>query len=191
MADNRDNVVDQTEVVGSIAHDAVDSGKPVKIGAKAKAHGSDPTAVADADRSDLLCNRDGILFVIGGHPNVVAKEFHITAAKTDADLLGTISAGTKVVVTKCSAVISKATTVNVGVRIGFGATTIPATADAGTGAAGLVLSHSGIAPGSGVVEGNGSAIIGVGADGEELRITSDVPTTGSLRILVNYFTIES
>ena len=53
------------------------------------------------------------------------------------------------------------------------------------------MSHPGIAAGSGVVEGNGSGILGVGADGEDLRITSEVPTTGSLRVVVSYYTVES
>ena len=67
---------------------------------------------------------------------------------------------------------------------GFGATTTPTTT-------GVILSHPGIAKGGGVVEGDGSGILGVGADGEDLRMTSEVPTTGSIDVVVSYHTIES
>ena len=46
--------VDQFSTQGNIAHDAVDSGNPIKVGAKAVAHGSNPTAVAAADRDKAL-----------------------------------------------------------------------------------------------------------------------------------------
>ena len=73
---------------------------------------------------------------------------------------------------------------DVSVLIGFAAATTPT----GTG---VVLSHPGIAAGSGVVEGSGAGMLGVGADGEDLRITSEVPTTGSIDVVVSYYTIES
>ena len=170
-------------VAGDIAHDAADSGNPIKIGAKAVAHGTNPTAVAAADRTDLYANRHGVLFVMGGHPNIQTLRTNYTAAQTDATLV-TVSGGTKIVVTKVSVLADKANTVDVQVRIGFGATTTP------TGA-GVVLTHPGIAAGSGVIEGAGGSILGVGADGEDLRITSEVPTTGSIDVLVTYYTIES
>src|SRR5574343_1712844 len=81
---------------GDVAHDTADSGNPVKIGAKAIAHGTNPTAVAAADRPDLYANRAGVLFTIGGHPNVVTlKHTTITTAVTDAAII-TVSAGTKI-----------------------------------------------------------------------------------------------
>jgi hypothetical protein len=45
--------------------------------------------------------------------------------------------------------------------------------------------------GGGCGRGDGSGIIGVGADNEELRITSAAPTGGSLDIVVTGYTIES
>lgn len=177
--------------VGNIAHDGVDSGNPVKIGYKAIAHGANPTAVAAADRTDSYANRAGIPFVIGGHPNIISKEFTVLdsdGAQTNLALI-TVSAGTKIVVTKIGVYAHNANTVSVDVRVGFGTATLPAAALAG--ATGIILSHPKVAAGSGVVEGNGSGIIGIGADDEDLRLTCDDPVTGSIRILVNYYTIES
>lgn len=170
-------------VAGDVAHDAADAGAPQKIGAKAIAHGTNPTAVAAADRTDLYANRAGVLFAIGGHPNIITLEAEYTTAQTNAAIV-TVGAGTKIVVTQIMAVCDKANTVDVGVRIGFAATTTPTTT-------GVVLTHPGIAAGSGVSRGDGSGILGVGADGEDLRITSEAPTTGALRVLVSYYTIES
>jgi len=106
-------------------------------------------------------------------------------AQTDTALV-TVSAGTAIVVTKISVMLDAATTATGGVacRIGFGTANTPA-----LDAAGLVMSHSGIAAGSGVVEGNGGAIIGAGASNEDLRVTCEDPTGGNLDIIVTYFTI--
>ena len=48
---------------GSIAHDAVDSGNPLKIGAKVETSLKGITAAADADRTDLYADSDGVLVV--------------------------------------------------------------------------------------------------------------------------------
>ena len=86
------------------------------------------------------------------------------------------AAGLKIVVTQIQMTADNANTVDVGFRVGFGATTTPTTT-------GVVLTHPGVAAGSGISRGDGSGILGVCADGEDLRITSEVPTTGSIRIL--------
>ena len=171
------------QTVGSVAHDGVDSGNPHKIGAVAIAHGTNPTAVAAADRTNLYANRAGIPFFIGGHPNIVTLEAAYTAAQTDTAIV-TVAGGLKIVVTQIQMTADNANTVDVGFRVGFAAANTPTTT-------GVVLTHPGVAAGSGISRGDGSGIIGVGADGEDLRITSEVPTTGSIRILVSYFTIES
>ena len=168
---------------GNVAHDAVDSGNPIKVGHKAIAHGANPTAVAANDRTDWYANRHGIPFVINGHPNIVTFRANYTTAQTDTAIV-TIGAGNKVVVTRLSVTADNANTVDVQTRIGFGATTTPT----GTG---VLLSHPGIAAGSGVIEGSGAGILGVGGDGEDLRITSEVPTTGSIDVIVSYYTVES
>ena len=170
-------------ISGSLAHDAADSGNPVKIGYKAIAHGTNPTAVAANDRTDAYANRHGIPWVIGGHPNVVTIRANYTGAQTDQAIV-TVGAGTKIVVTRCTVDADNADSVDVQARVGFAASTTPTTT-------GVVLSHPGIAAGSGLVEGNGSGILGIGADGEDLRITSEVPTGGSIDVVVSYYTVES
>jgi hypothetical protein len=168
---------------GSVAHDAADSGNPVKVGLKAIAHGTNPTAVAAADRTDWYANRAGIPFMIGGHPNVVTVRANYTTAQTNAAVV-TVGAGVKIVVTRLTVTVDNACSVDVQCRIGFATATTPTTT-------GVVLSHPGIAAGSGVVEGSGAGILGIGADNEDLRITSEVPTGGSIDVVVSYYTVPS
>jgi len=175
------------QVVGDVAHDGVDAGNPVKAGGRAIAHGAAPTAVAAADRTNWYFNRHGIPFVLGGHMSTFSKESVFTTAQTDV-ALETIGASNKIVITRASITLDVDTTVTVSYRLGFGATTLPAT---GTGVAGIVSSHPGLAAGSGQTEGNGGGILAIGADGEDLRFTCDVPTTGAIRVVVSGFIIES
>jgi len=168
---------------GNKAHDTVDSGNPLKIGFKAIAHGTNPAAVAVNDRTNWFANRHGIPWVIGGHPNIITLRANYTTAQTDAAIV-TVAPGTKIVVTRCSVLVDNACSVDVQVRIGFATATTPTST-------GVILSHPGIAAGSGVVEGSGSGILGIGADNEDLRITSQVPTGGSIDVVVSYYTIES
>jgi hypothetical protein len=49
--------------VGNVAHDAVDSGAPLKMGAKA--YTTNPVAVASADRTDLIADKQGKLISVG------------------------------------------------------------------------------------------------------------------------------
>ncbi len=103
-----------------------------------------------------------------------------------------ISAGTKYVITRVTITLDEATTVGTGVRLGFGASTVPALGASGAdGVAGILVYHPGLVPGSGMQLGDGSGILGVGGDGEELRITCDAPTSGTLVVSVSYYTIES
>ena len=170
-------------VQGTVAHDGVDAQNPIGVGYRAIAHGANPTAVAAADRTVGYANRAGIPFILGGHPNVVTIELAATGAQTDVAIV-TIATGLKIVVTQIQMTADNANTVDVGFRVGFGAVNTPTTT-------GVVLTHPGVAAGSGISRGDGSGIIGVGADNEDLRVTSEVPTTGSIRILVTYFTVES
>lgn len=180
--------------VRGVNHDDADIDGPVKIGARAIAHGANPTAVAADDRTDIFANRHGILFALTGHPNTITRSVHIAdadGAQTDASIVGTISTGTKVVVTAVAVTVDSAVTATggVAVKLGFGATTIPA--DSTTGANGVLLDHPGIAAGSGVTLGNGGGILGIGGDGEELRLTCEDPTGGNLAVTFSYYTIES
>lgn len=174
-------------VAGDVAHDGGDSGNPIKVGMRALAHGTNPTAVAAADRTDWLANRAGIPWVIGGHPNVVSYAHSaITTAVTDAALI-TVGAGTKIVVTGLTVTLDNASTVFPSVRIGFGTANVPT-----LGNAGIIGAHGGLPAGGGFSRGDGSGIIGIGADGEDLRVTTVGNATGNgIQIVVTYYTIES
>lgn len=149
----------------------------------AVAHGSTPTVGAVGALVEAIGNEHGVPFVVGGHPKVVTIRTNFTTAKTN-QVLVSVGSGFKVVVTRCSVLVDNGCSVDVGARVGFGASSTPS----GTG---VVLSHPGIAAGSGVVEGNGSGMLGVGADGEDVRITSEVPTGGSIDVMLSYYAVES
>lgn len=179
------SAVDSQAVGGGTPHDAVNSGNPLYAGAEAIAHGTNPTAVAAGDRTKLYSNRAGIQFMIGGHPNIVTlKHTNITTAVTDAAII-TIGSGLKIVVTRITATLDNASTVFPTVLIGFGATNTPTTT-------GVLASHGGVPAGGGFNIGDGSGILGVGGDGEDLRVTTTGNATGNgLQICVSYYTIES
>ena len=190
VMDDWDNAAsDGASVSGDVAHDSVDAGEPVKIGHVAIAHGTNPTAVAAADRTNWYANRAGVPFVLGGHPNIISVEYLWTTAQTN-DAIVTVGAGAKVVVTQVQVTIDEATTVGVGFRIGFG-DTLPSAPTDGTAVAGYIASHRGLVPGAGLSRGDGGGILGVGADGENLSITAEAPTSGSASAVISYFTIES
>lgn len=168
----------------------VGTSKVNMAGMVAVAHGSNPDAADANDAVAALTNRHRIPFQIGGHPNIITSSIRLTGSSTDAAVIaGTIASGTKVVVTRLTVNVSNATTVNIGCKIGFGASTLPA--DSTTGAAGVLVDSDGFPPGGGVNIGDGSGIIGIGADGEEIRITNDAPTSGALHVTCSYYTIES
>lgn len=185
------SAVDALAVGGGTAHDAVNSGNPLLNGFEAIAHGTNPTAVAAADRTKAYANRAGIPFMMGGHPNIVSAEYFTSGAITDDNVLPAISAGTKYVLTSITVTCSAANTTNPSIRLGFGTTSVPAQGATNADAVSkVVLSHPGIPAGGGIQKGNGSGIVGIGGDGEELRITCTTPTT-SMIVQVDYFTIES
>lgn len=146
-------------------------------------HGTNPTSISSGDTGLLLTNTAGVPFVIGGHPNIQTIRANYAAAQTDTAIV-TIATGLKIVVTRISITASNENTVNVSAVAGFGLVNTPATT-------GVLIAHPGIAAGSGVVEGTGAGMLGVGADGEDLRITSSAPTTGSIDVVVSYYTINS
>lgn len=186
IMDDWDNTAsDGASVSGDVAHDGVDAGEPVKIGGKATDVGATLT-VANNDRTNAAFLRNGIQLVLGGAHDTITKNLQITdadGAQTDTAIV-TVAAGTAIVVTKVSVTADNANTVDVSCRIGFGTANTPA-----VDAAGIVLFHPGIAAGSGVIEGTGAGIIGIGATNEDLRVTCADPVTGSISIIVTYFTI--
>jgi hypothetical protein len=131
------------QMQGNVAHDAVDSGNPSKIGAKAVAHGASPSAVAAGDRTDLYANRHGIQFTIGGHPNTETPSRKDTTAQTDT-ILKAVSAGQKFVITAVIVLCDKANTVDVQALLEWD--------DASDV---RIFEHGGIEAGGGFSHGNG------------------------------------
>lgn len=159
--------------------------KVMMAGGAVVAHGSNPDAADAGDAGAVLMNRHRVLFTIGGHPNTVTlKHTSITTAVTDAAIV-TVSAGTKIVVTRLSVTLDSASTVFPTVLIGFGTASTPTTT-------GVLAAHGGVPAGGGFTIGDGSGILGIGADNEDLRVTTTGNATGNgLQITVSYYTIES
>jgi hypothetical protein len=171
-----------------IADDAaftVGTSKVNVSGRVAVAHGTNPDAADANDAVAAIANRHRVPFFIGGHPNIVTlKHANITTAVTDTAII-TVSGGTKIVVTSIIATLDSASTVYPTLLVGFGASTTPTTT-------GVILAHGGVPAGGGVSRGDGSGILGIGADGDDLRVTTTGNATGNgLQIVVTYFTIES
>jgi len=166
-------------ISGEIAHNAVDSGAPVKIGAKAVAHGSSPSPVAAGDRTDLYANRQGIPFTIGGHPNVEIVTGKYTTAQSNT-VLKAIGTDEKWVTTSIAVFCAGNNVVDCGVLIEY-----DDTADV------RIAEHPGIVAGSGFTWGNGGGILAIGGDAQDLIFTSTPTVSGSIVVQVSGYVIES
>ena len=167
----------------------VGTSKVMMAGVQAVAFGATPDVADALDAGAAIANRHRIPFVLGGHPNIQSSEYFTSGAITDDNILPAIAAGSAYVITGIMVTCSNANVTSPSVRIGFGTANVPSQGATNADAvAKVILSHPGIAPGSGVVKGNGSGIIGIGASDEELRLTCTTPTT-SLCIVVDWFSI--
>lgn len=104
-----------------------------------------------------------------------------TAAQTDTAIV-TATNVQNITVRKITVSVDTATTVSVSFRIGLGPTNTPTTSK-------VLMTHPGLAPGSWITEtfsDNYSLI--QGATDDDLRITSTVPSNGSLRVKVETLT---
>jgi hypothetical protein len=79
------------EVVGNVAHDAVDSGNPVKIGGKAADPTSMPSAVAAADRVNAVYDLSGRAVVTQG-TQLAGEDLTNNVLKVEGQFSGTICA---------------------------------------------------------------------------------------------------
>lgn len=192
IMDDWDNgASDGASVSGDVAHDSADAGEPVKVGGVAVSGSASPTSVASGDRTRFIANQHGIPYHIAGHPNLITREYDFGAsAQTNVNLAAAVvAADERIYVTRFSALNDNATTATgVSVRAGFGTANVP-TASA-TGVSGMIATHPGLAPGSGIIEGTGAGVIAVGAAGEEPRLTSSDATGGNLHVLISYFLID-
>jgi hypothetical protein len=145
-----------------------------KAGLKAVAHGAAPTAVTAGDPCEWHANRDGVPFVIGGHPNTESLHDENTAVNTGEDLKSVTHV---FVVTSVFVAVDAACSEDVAVSVKLGST--------------VVWKHPGIGPGGTASWGDGSGILVSGAAGENLSWTNEVPTNGSVCITVTGFEVDS
>lgn len=111
-----------TSIAGDLAHDAVDSGNPVKIGGKATLN---PTPVAGADRTDALFDTYGILVTRGYATRANLKEGYITiTSSTTETTLVVAQAGTYLDLVSLVVVNTSATAVRVDIRDATGGSVV-------------------------------------------------------------------
>lgn len=172
----------KVQAAGDIAHGSSDSGNPVKQGRVAVAHGSDPIAVAAGQRTNVYANAAGIPFVIGGHPNIKTLRLNFTTAQTNTAVIAGVG-GTRIVITAFIFTLDNTSTTFPSVILGFGTTTTPTTTQ-------VMGAHGGLPTGGGFSRGDGSGILGVGAVGDALLLTT-VGTAGGngVNLVVTYYTI--
>lgn len=97
--------------VGTVAHDAADSGAPVKVGAKAESAVSTATMVADGDRTDVYADIDGILMVRSDRPlgDLLSERLSNTDGTSTASTVFGATASTRNVITGYSVYNASAT----------------------------------------------------------------------------------
>jgi hypothetical protein len=167
------NEIGTVKAHGDVAHDAADSGNPVKVGSKAVNHGSSPTAVAAGDRVDQVANRHGVPFTICGHPNIERVRGQRTTAGSAT--LKSVDAGSKIVVTAYAATSAGGSAATCKVELKLGST--------------VIAEHPGMLAGSGLVEGSGAGILAVGADGEDLTLVTDA--TATITAVASIYTVPA
>jgi hypothetical protein len=104
---------DSPGIIPLVAHDAADSGEPLKVGAKAIAGLSGATLVAAADRTDLYAGLDGAL-IIRPHCGLEDLLSPVPVAITDGSstsVMASAGAGVKNYVTTCIIANTSATAV--------------------------------------------------------------------------------
>jgi len=120
IMDDWDNAAsDGASVSGDVAHDAVDAGEPVKIGAIASSSLSGGTNVAAADRTNLKAALDGALLTRDGSLEdiVTATPIAITDGSSTS-LIAAQGSGVKTYITDVTICNTSATNVTVDLRDG-------------------------------------------------------------------------
>jgi hypothetical protein len=112
-------IVDSSQLDPTVAHDAVDSGTPYKMGAKAIAGLSGATLVAAADRTDLYAGLDGALITRPhcGLEDLISGVAAITDGSSTS-VIASAGAGVKNYVTTAIIANTSATAVTVDLRDG-------------------------------------------------------------------------
>jgi hypothetical protein len=125
---------------GDVAHDAADSGNPVKQGAKATTSLAGLTLVANADRTDLFAGIDGVQIVrpYCNLEDIVSGVAAITDGSSTS-VIASQGAGVKTYVTTVIIANTSATAVTVDLRDGA-AGAVKATFPVPANTAGMVVS---------------------------------------------------
>ena len=176
-------------ILGAAHGASAASVNPSMLGLYAANLGANPADVTAGQATRWYGLRNGLPFVMGGHPNILTREWVITdadGAQTNAQLL-TVGGGVRIVVTQAQMVMSGANTGEVAGRLGLSGTGLSAPSPT-TGIGGIILSGK-FSKNGGLSRGTGAAIIAIGGDGDDLVLTCDDPAGGDIRILVSYFTI--
>lgn len=120
IMDDWDNAAsDGASVSGDVAHDAVDAGEPVKIGAIATASLNGGTNVAAADRTNLKAGLDGALLVRDGSLEDIATATPIAITDgSSTSLIAAQGAGVKTYLTDVTICNTSASAVTVDLRDG-------------------------------------------------------------------------
>jgi hypothetical protein len=100
-----------TRNIGNRAHDAADSGSPIKLGGRADT--TFQTAVADGDRVDALFDVYGHLFVRKDHANLWSYHENSSSALTDTSVKAAPASGFSIYVTDIIISLGAATALNV------------------------------------------------------------------------------
>jgi hypothetical protein len=128
---------------GNVAHDAADSGNPLKLGAKAETSISGATMVADADRTDLYAGIDGVL-ITRPYANLEDRVSNVVSITdgSSTQVVAAQGAGIRFCATTLIVSNSSATNVTVDIRDGTAGSvlaTIPAAANMGGGVVPLLV----------------------------------------------------
>jgi hypothetical protein len=101
------------DAAGDLAHDAVDSGNPLKVGGKAvNMDGTEPgTAVAENDRANMLTDTYGRQLVETVHPRFGRYTANYAAAQTNQELVAAPAAGYSIYIT--DVILSTDTAMNI------------------------------------------------------------------------------
>ncbi len=129
---------------------------------------------------------------VRGFPEPISRMLVATTASADTELVEP-RVGFRIVVTEIGAVCDNANTVDVAIVTGFsarGSVETPTIGGDEVFVDDMLLNHPGIAPGSGLIRGNGSGIIGIGQTGEGLYQDVQVPTGGSIRTQYTFYYVE-
>jgi len=146
--------------------------------------GVSPAGVGAGIVAPWPTTRQGIPFMVGGHPNIQTKNFQITAA--EGGQVGTAivagAVGKSIIVTKITVNTANTNSGDTSVRIGFGESATPNPDDLQ-----VLFYQSAMDASQSQSEGSGAGVIGIGAENESLRLSCTSPTGGDLNIVVTYW----